>query len=81
MVKERGIGVLLTFRKEREHGIYISENIANKDEIMYPVYQQATDALRSIVAQAKAFEKESHQADSVGIYGYCHNIIAFSGSR
>ncbi|MCI9331014.1 MAG: hypothetical protein HFG05_02420 [Oscillibacter sp.] len=73
--------MLLTFRKEREHGIYISENIANKDEIMYPVYQQATDALRSIVAQAKAFEKESHQADSVGIYGYCHNIIAFSGSR
>lgn len=73
--------MLLTFRREQEHGIYISESITNKDEIMYPVYQQAVQSLSSIVRQAKTFEGDERKMDTIGVYGYCHNIIAFSGSR
>lgn len=45
---------------------------------MFPVYQRGLEALRSIVRQAKKFNTTQ---DEIGLYGYCHNIIAFSGSR
>lgn len=67
----------LTLKKDQEYRLFISQQITNEDEFMFPVYQRGLEALRSIVRQAKDFDCR----DEIAFYGYCHNIIAFSGSR
>lgn len=68
----------LTLKKDQEYRLFISRQITNKDGFMLPVYQRSLEALRSIVRQAKDFNVDQ---DEIAFYGYCHNIIAFSGSR
>lgn len=67
----------LTLKKDQEYRLFISQQITNENEFMFPVYQRGLEALRSIVRQAKDFDCR----DEIAFYGYCHNIIAFSGSR
>lgn len=74
----RGPIVRLTLKKDQEYRLFISQQITNENEFMFPVYQRSLEALRSIVRQAKDFDSNH---DETAFYGYCHNIIAFSGSR
>lgn len=73
----RGSIVRLTLKKDQEYRLFISQQITNENEFMFPVYQRGLEALRSIVRQAKDFDCR----DEIAFYGYCHNIIAFSGNR
>lgn len=68
----------LILKKDQEYRIFITKQITDENEFMFPVYQRGLEALRSIVRQARKF---SCDQDEIGLYGYCHNIIAFSGSR
>lgn len=71
----------LTMRKGQEHHLVIDQRLDDPDELMYSAYQQALEALDEIVRQARAFSSPKTAGGSSGLYGYAHNIIAFSGSR
>lgn len=67
----------LKVQQGKEHKPVLSEDIMNPDEFMYPAFQQAIKALRTIVVQAKDFNNGKNDS----LFGYSHNIIAFSGQR
>lgn len=67
----------LEIHRGQEHKLVLSEDILNPDEFMYPAFQQAIRALQAIVAQAREFNEEGND----NLFGYSHNIIAFSGQR
>lgn len=67
----------LEIQRGKEHKLVLSEDILNPDEFMYPAFQQAIRALQAIVAQAREFNEEGEN----DLFGYSHNIIAFSGLR
>lgn len=76
--KNEGIYVQLTLKKDQEYRVFISDRITDDQEFMYPVYRRGLDALRFIVRQTTKFNVKQN---GIGLYGYCHNIIVFSGSR
>jgi len=71
----------LTLEKDREHNLTISSRITEPEEFMYSAYQQALDALNEIIKSSRAALINADRGHNYEFYGYCHNIIAFSGER
>ena len=71
----------------QELNVYISESLKEPENMMFPVFKQAMQALAGIVRQAREFEtdtgepKESESAWQEKLFRYSSNIIAFSGQR
>lgn len=71
----------LTMVQGQEHGLVLTKKITDTEEFMYMAYQQALNALREIVRQSEQFYSKSNLSGEKNLYGYAHNIIAFSGYR
>lgn len=69
----------------QELNVQISESLTDPENMMFPVFKQAMQALAGIVRQAKEFNadglKESDSAWQENLFRYSSNIIAFSGQR
>ena len=71
----------LTMVQGQEHGLVLTKKITDPEEFMYMAYQQALNALHEIVYQSEQFYSNSGRSSEANLYGYTHNIIAFSGCR
>lgn len=69
----------------QELNVYISESLKDPENMMFPVFKQAMQALAGVVRQAREFDagelKESDSAWQERLFRYSSNIIAFSGQR
>ncbi len=69
----------------QELNVHISESLQDPENMMFPVFKQAMQALAGIVRQAREFDagglKESDFAWQEKLFRYSSNIIAFSGQR
>lgn len=69
----------------QELNVYISESLKDPENMMFPVFKQAMQALAGVVRQAREFDagelKESDSAWQEKLFRYSSNIIAFSGQR
>ena len=71
--------------KGQELNVYISESLENPENMMFPVFKQALQALAGIVRQAQEFDmygqREGDFCKQERLFRYSSNIIAFSGQR
>ena len=71
--------------KGQELNVYISESLENPENMMFPVFKQALQALAGIVRQAREFDmygqREGDFCKQERLFRYSSNIIAFSGQR
>lgn len=71
--------------KGQELNVYISESLENPENMMFPVFKQASQALAGIVRQAREFDMYSQRDGDFcrqeRLFRYSSNIIAFSGQR
>lgn len=71
--------------KGQELNVYISESLENPENMMFPVFKQASQALAGIVRQAREFDRYSQRDGDFcrqeRLFRYSSNIIAFSGQR
>ena len=71
--------------KGQELNVYISESLENPENMMFPVFKQASQALAGIVRQAREFDmygqRDGDFCKQERLFRYSSNIIAFSGQR
>lgn len=71
--------------KGQELNVYISESLENPENMMFPVFKQALQALAGIVRQAREFDmygqRDGDFCKQERLFRYSSNIIAFSGQR
>ena len=74
--------------KGQELNVYISESLEDPNNMMFPVFKQALQALAGIVRQAREFREFDMYGQRDGdfckqerLFRYSSNIIAFSGQR
>lgn len=72
----------------RELNVYVSGDMQQPENIMFPVYKQAIQALVGIVQQSQEFNtncrrnrREFDVLEQERLFRYSSNIIAFSGQR
>lgn len=71
--------------KGQELNVYISESLEDPNNMMFPVFKQALQALAGIVRQAREFDmydqRDGDFCKQERLFRYSSNIIAFSGQR
>lgn len=53
--------------KGQELNVYISESLENPENMMFPVFKQASQALAGIVRQAREFDRYSQRLSLIHI--------------
>lgn len=83
--KEGKLIMYIDVIKGQELNVYISESLEDPNNMMFPVFKQALQALAGIVRQAREFDmygqRDGDFCKQERLFRYSSNIIAFSGQR